>query len=695
MVQVADASAQKTYIVFLKPEGEDPAYTLNKFLSYHKIDDLHPLFYLGPGFVAKLEEGEVKGLLNDPQVEEVIPSSELKLDTWSVNLTIFGNFSYYQGWNFTGKGVVVAVIDTGVDYSIQALGGKLGVKVIGGYDYVDMDEDPLDLDGHGTAVAGIIAANGTNFKGIAPGAKLLAYRIFGLNETVETYMIIQAIERAIEDGADIVNLSLGGGIDRRLLWKVGQRAVQRGVLLVAAAGNDGPDRDSLYAPASLPPYIGVGATTSPWANVRYTFLKAGDEWIETARPMNNSPLADVKGELVIVGHGRVEDIQGMDLTGKIAVSFRDRKTYFGEMELNVASKGAIGLIVVNDEDHSLSASLAHPAKEDYVPTIPTVTVSSSDGQKILEKGYVELSVFKTEGRILPSFFSSRGGEEPFTIKPDILAYGEEVPIITKGGIILSSGTSLSAPQVSGALALLLEKEEKVNKTYVLSLLYLSATPLYRNGEPFPPYIQGAGLLNITKMLELDLFADPPTLTLYPSPNSDAEGVVKLRTEFEVSWDGPLSLEKVPRRGLKVRASYTDDEEFSYLKIETPHGRLNYLVRVIPCDFELEVRGTEIYVHSLEEGEKVAIKITYPSGRIETFEGKAPKVGSLRPQERGEYFIQATAGDKKSLYIAYFETSLSEPGNPPRYMPFYLLIALLIYSSTVALYRFRSRASRGA
>src|SRR4051812_26704858 len=83
----------------------------------------------------------------------------------------------------TGAGVTVALIDTGIDYTQAALGGGFGkkFKVIGGYDFVDNDSDPMDTDGHGTNTASVIAANpyttgGVTYQGIAPGAKLVALR---------------------------------------------------------------------------------------------------------------------------------------------------------------------------------------------------------------------------------------------------------------------------------------------------------------------------------------------------------------------------------------------------------------------------------------------------------------------------------------------------------------------------------------
>ena len=115
-----------------------------------------------------------------------------------------------SGEPITGKGVVVAILDTGVDYTHPDLGGTIGPdqKVIGGFDFVDDDGDPLDMDGHGTAVAGIIGANG-QIKGIAPEVSILAYRVVDRMGNVKSTDLLRALEKASQNGADVINLSLG------------------------------------------------------------------------------------------------------------------------------------------------------------------------------------------------------------------------------------------------------------------------------------------------------------------------------------------------------------------------------------------------------------------------------------------------------------------------------------------------------
>ena len=108
-----------------------------------------------------------------------------------------------------GSGIRVAIIDTGVDFNHPDLfGWGDDGKVVGGYNFIREDQHPMDTNGHGTQVAGVIAADG-EIVGIAPKAKILAYKVSEDGEGVSSELIIRAIEKAIEDEADIINISLG------------------------------------------------------------------------------------------------------------------------------------------------------------------------------------------------------------------------------------------------------------------------------------------------------------------------------------------------------------------------------------------------------------------------------------------------------------------------------------------------------
>lgn len=157
-------------------------------------------------------------------------------------------------WNtygVKGEGVVVGIIDSGIDYLHPALGGGIGpsFKVIGGYDFVNQDSDPMDDHGHGTHVAGIVGADGPEIQGVAPKVKLFGLKVLGSNGRGSQSNIIAAIERTVDpnqdgdmsDKLDIVNMSLGsyyGDSDDAGCSAV-DNATFLGVTFVIAAGNDG------------------------------------------------------------------------------------------------------------------------------------------------------------------------------------------------------------------------------------------------------------------------------------------------------------------------------------------------------------------------------------------------------------------------------------------------------------------------
>jgi major intracellular serine protease len=157
-----------------------------------------------------------------------------------------------------GEGVVVAVIDTGVDYYHPDLMGR----ILGGKDFTGKG-DYMDGNGHGTHVAGTIAASntGTGIIGVAPKAKILALK--ALDDNGEGYMdwTVQAIRYAITQDVDVINMSLGGPHTLSLRRAV-QEAVNAGIIVVAAAGNEGDGNDQteeLSYPGAYPEVIQVGA----------------------------------------------------------------------------------------------------------------------------------------------------------------------------------------------------------------------------------------------------------------------------------------------------------------------------------------------------------------------------------------------------------------------------------------------------
>ncbi len=169
----------------------------------------------------------------------------------------------------SGKNVSIAVIDTGVDYTHSDLGGCLGAgcKVVGGYDFINRDNNPMDDHGHGTHVAATAAGNGT-LKGVAPDAIVYAYKVLNAGGSGSWEEVIAGIERAVDpnndgdfsDHVDIISMSLGGpGNPDDPISKAIDTAVGQGVVAVIAAGNSGPSKQTIGSPGTARSAITIGA----------------------------------------------------------------------------------------------------------------------------------------------------------------------------------------------------------------------------------------------------------------------------------------------------------------------------------------------------------------------------------------------------------------------------------------------------
>jgi subtilisin family serine protease/subtilase family serine protease len=194
-----------------------------------------------------------------------------------------------EAWDILkgSSNVTVAVIDSGVDYTHPDLAGNYA----GGDDFVFGDGDPMDDHGHGTHVAGTIAAAMDNptgspaesegVVGIAPNARILAYKVCRSDGTCDDFAIQQAIARAITDGANIINMSLGESEYSQSLDDAVQDAWNAGLVIVAGAGNDGTT--ALFYPAALDHVISVAAFDED--HQRPSFSNYGS-WVDISAPGN-------------------------------------------------------------------------------------------------------------------------------------------------------------------------------------------------------------------------------------------------------------------------------------------------------------------------------------------------------------------------------------------------------------------------
>ncbi|WP_432743831.1 S8 family serine peptidase [Streptomyces sp. JH002] len=162
----------------------------------------------------------------------------------------------------TGEGITVAVIDTGVDPTLPELQGQ----VLDGTDLVsDAPHGHTDAQGHGTDMAALIAGEGRGegIQGLAPGTSILPIRVAGeVNFFNDSDRIGEAIQHAVDSGAQIINISMSGTVSEQNIAPMIEMAARHDVLIFAGAGNNGTTNNVPTAPASLPGVIGVGAVAS-------------------------------------------------------------------------------------------------------------------------------------------------------------------------------------------------------------------------------------------------------------------------------------------------------------------------------------------------------------------------------------------------------------------------------------------------
>lgn len=185
-----------------------------------------------------------------------------------------------KGWQLThgARRVVIAVVDTGVT-PIPDLAGRL----LPGYDFVNDDSDPADDEGHGTMTAGVLGASANNSTGIAGicwYCRILPVKVLDSEGSGLYSDIASGIRYAANRGADIINLSLGGSDDSKLLRDAVAYATKKGALVIAAAGNEGSKTPEF--PAAIPDVLAVGASTE--YDTRYSWSNYGANWVDIAAP---------------------------------------------------------------------------------------------------------------------------------------------------------------------------------------------------------------------------------------------------------------------------------------------------------------------------------------------------------------------------------------------------------------------------
>ena len=440
-----------------------------------------------------------------------------------------------------GQGVKVGIIDTGIDFNHPDLFGYgPSGKVFGGYNYVNTNEKPLDTNGHGTEVAGIIGADG-NFSGMAPKSQLFSYKVSSTGEAVSSEAIIQAIAQAIDDKMNVINISLGVNRTNDGLENAVDEAVKKGIVVVTAAGNNGPDSETIGSPGRDANVITVGASYNNITSSLVSTFEIESKQYDAIPMLGVNALQNpIEGKIIYGGYGRLKDLKNLDVKGAILLEQRgsdtkDEKVFFSEKEKNAADRGAKGLVVFNNKNGIFFGELIGPnSTRNYHPRIPVISISGEDGLQLKStlgnntNGH--FNIFYHPDFVAP--FSSRGPVSVFYVKPDLVAPGVFVNTTTLGGKYnVTSGTSIAAPHVTGAVAILLQKYPNLDPSSLASLITTTTDPVTdAYGNILPIEVAGSGRLNVTRAESANLIIMPHSLVFnlsYDYPNETK--TLKLRS----------------------------------------------------------------------------------------------------------------------------------------------------------------------
>ena len=235
------------------------------FVTTHIYDTI-------PIVAGYLTEAGLEQCRDDKLVDAILPADGHVYGYLGESRPLFDGDGVEDSLGLTGAGVTVAIIDSGIDYNHEDLGGGFGpdFRIGGGYDFVDDDNDPIDEHGHGTNVAGIVASSDDTFRGIAPAADLVAVRVLDGSNSGNFADLVSGINwcRSHREEFDIsiMNLSIGDGLEHNSANLCDATAVgiaitaarNDGIIAIVASGNDNYD-DGIGLPACVTGAVAVGA----------------------------------------------------------------------------------------------------------------------------------------------------------------------------------------------------------------------------------------------------------------------------------------------------------------------------------------------------------------------------------------------------------------------------------------------------
>lgn len=477
--------------VIVNVDAPEQVAILEKMSSVARVEKevIHPLpmpvhgYNLTPSWNFSLEYS-----LTDENTELLASKSKLGKNTpWGIKTV-----KAQEAWAVAGKGdgIRVAVLDTGIDENHPALKNNIEK----GQDFIIDENGPYpyaDHIGHGTHVAGTIAAvqSSTGFTGVAPKAKILAGRVC-YEEGCPNLAVAAAINWAIAERVDVINLSLGGMFSTVMEKDAIAAAEQAGIIVVAASGNSGTPQVGF--PAALPTAIAVGAISEDLKKANFSQygpeldVMAPGVGVESSVPLGSGRESEVKMKtaegkddvvestsftgsavvgkgvakpVVFVGLAKADDLAGKSLKGHFALIQRGEIT-FAEKVKNALAADAEGVVVFNNEPGLINGSIS---EDGSVLNIPVVMVTKETG----EKAKAALQA---------------GSEVAFSIRIETTDYAS------------FSGTSMASPHVAGVVALIRAANPKITPAEVRDLLKRTAHDLGQT----PKNETGSGLVDAEK-----------------------------------------------------------------------------------------------------------------------------------------------------------------------------------------------------
>lgn len=393
--------------------------------------------------------------------------------TWGVQ-AVKAPEAWALGYNGTGR--TVCVLDTGIDYSHPEFTRNGGSVIVGSANFVgDGHPDAQDGHGHGTHVAGTIAGqtnNSGSYIGVATGANLLVGRVLGDDGSGTTSGVINGVNWCVENGANVINLSLGSSRGSRTEQKAFDSAYNAGVLSVAASGNDGSNRQISY-PAKYSSVVAVGAVDSNL--VRASFSNAGKE-LELAGP-GVAVLSSV--------------IQGTGLSGTAAedgVSYKNNPLEF-------ASTGSVsGVYVECGLADSTTSCTNVPSTGTWIAMIDRGVIAFSDKvTNVMAQGASAAVIANNDTANPDDFGSFTLGTAGNWIPTVSVSYNSGVAIRSNGlgsgtvaiqssNYALYNGTSMATPHAAAVAAVAWSAKPTLSNATIRTILQQTAMDLGAAGK---------------------------------------------------------------------------------------------------------------------------------------------------------------------------------------------------------------------